>query len=69
MKPKEGTILTVIRVIAEDSGRYVVKHPGDLPKLLDQGHLAAARPFWKRRRTCSRRSSRRAWSIPADRVC
>ena len=36
MKPKEGTILTVIRVIAEDSGRYVVKHPGDLPKLLDK---------------------------------
>ena len=29
MKPKEGTILTVIRVIAEDSGRYVAKHPGD----------------------------------------
>ena len=36
MKPKEGTILTVIRVIAEDSSRYVVKHPGDLPKLLDK---------------------------------
>ena len=36
MKPKEGTILTVIRVIAEDSARYVVKHPGDLPKLLDK---------------------------------
>ncbi len=36
MKPKEGTILTVIRVIAEDSARYVTKHPGDLPKLLDK---------------------------------
>ena len=36
MKPKEGTILTVIRVIAEDSARYVVKHPDDLPKLLDK---------------------------------
>ena len=36
MKPKRGTIPAVIRVIAEDSGRYVVKHPGDLPKLLDK---------------------------------
>lgn len=36
MKPKEGTILTVIRVIAEDSARYVQKHPGDLPALLDK---------------------------------
>ena len=36
MKPKEGTILTVIRVIAEDSARYVTKHPGDLPGLMDK---------------------------------
>ncbi|MGN0996106.1 MAG: DAK2 domain-containing protein [Candidatus Ventricola sp.] len=36
MKPKEGTILTVIRVIAEDAGRYVVKHPGNLPGLMDK---------------------------------
>lgn len=36
MKPKEGTILTVIRVIAEDSARFVQKHPGDLPALLDK---------------------------------
>ena len=36
MKPKEGTILTVIRVIAEDSGRYVTKHPDNLPGLLDK---------------------------------
>ena len=36
MKPKEGTILTVIRVIAEDSARYVTKHPDDLPGLLDK---------------------------------
>ena len=34
MKPKEGTILTVIRVIAEDAERYVKKHPGDLEALL-----------------------------------
>ena len=36
MKPKEGTILTVIRVIAEDSTRYVQKHPDNLPGLLDK---------------------------------
>lgn len=36
MKPKEGTILTVIRVIAEDSARYVTKHPGDLAGLMDK---------------------------------
>ena len=36
MKPKEGTILTVIRVIAEDSARYVQKKPGNLPGLLDK---------------------------------
>ena len=36
MKPKEGTILTVIRVIAEDSARYVGKHPDNLPGLLDK---------------------------------
>ena len=36
MKPKEGTILTVIRVIAEDSARYVEKHPDNLPGLLDK---------------------------------
>lgn len=36
MKPKEGTILTVIRVIAEDAARYVVRHPDNLPGLLDK---------------------------------
>ncbi len=36
MKPKEGTILTVIRVIAEDSARYVQKNPDNLPGLLDK---------------------------------
>ena len=36
MKPKEGTILTVIRVIAEDAGRFVAKHPDNLPGLLDK---------------------------------
>jgi len=36
MKPKEGTILTVIRVISEDSTRYVGKHPDNLPGLLDK---------------------------------
>ncbi len=36
MKPKEGTILTVIRVIAEDSARYVQKKPDNLPGLLDK---------------------------------
>lgn len=36
MKPKEGTILTVIRVIAEDSARYVAKNPDNLPGLLDK---------------------------------
>ena len=36
MKPKEGTILTVIRVISEDSARYVTKHPDNLPGLLDK---------------------------------
>ena len=36
MKPKEGTILTVIRVIAEDAGRYVGKHPGNLTGLMDK---------------------------------
>ena len=36
MKPKEGTILTVIRVIAEDSTRYVQKNPDNLPGLLDK---------------------------------
>lgn len=36
MKPKEGTILTVIRVIAEDSARYVTKNPDNLPGLLDK---------------------------------
>lgn len=36
MKPKEGTILTVIRVIAEDAGRYVQRHPDDLGGLLDK---------------------------------
>ena len=36
IKPKEGTILTVIRVISEDSARYVIKHPDNLPGLLDK---------------------------------
>lgn len=36
MKPKEGTILTVVRVIAEDSARYVQKNPDNLPGLLDK---------------------------------
>jgi len=36
MKPKEGTILTVIRVIAEDSQRYVTKKPRTVQELLDK---------------------------------
>ena len=36
MKPKEGTILTVIRVIAEEAGRYVQRHPDNLGGLLDK---------------------------------
>ena len=36
MKPKEGTILTVIRVIAEEAARYVQRHPDDLSGLLDK---------------------------------
>ncbi|MBQ2991343.1 MAG: DAK2 domain-containing protein [Clostridia bacterium] len=36
MKPKEGTILTVIRVIAEDSQRYVAKKPRTVGELLDK---------------------------------
>ena len=36
MKPKEGTILTVIRVIAEDSQRYVTKKPRTVAELLDK---------------------------------
>ena len=36
MKPKEGTILTVIRVIAEDSQRYVAKKPRTVQELLDK---------------------------------
>ena len=36
MKPKEGTILTVIRVIAEDAERYIKRHPGDLDALLNK---------------------------------
>ena len=36
MKPKEGTILTVIRVIAEDAQRYVAKKPRTVQELLDK---------------------------------
>ncbi|MBQ7488378.1 MAG: DAK2 domain-containing protein [Clostridia bacterium] len=36
MKPKEGTILTVIRVISEDASRYVQRHPDNLSGLLDK---------------------------------
>lgn len=36
MKPKEGTILTVIRVIAEDAARFNQKHPNDLQGLLEK---------------------------------
>ena len=36
MKPKEGTILTVIRVIAEDAGRYAGRHPENIGGLLDK---------------------------------
>ena len=36
MKPKEGTILTVIRVIAEDSQRYVAKKPRTVGEVLDK---------------------------------
>lgn len=36
MKPKEGTILTVIRVISEDASRYVQKNPDNLQGLLDK---------------------------------
>ena len=35
MKPKEGTILTVIRVIAEEAQRQVRKSPDDMHALLD----------------------------------
>ena len=34
MKPKEGTILTVIRVIAEEAQRHVQKNPDDINALL-----------------------------------
>ncbi len=36
MKPKEGTILTVIRVISEDAERYSIRHPDNLSGLLDK---------------------------------
>lgn len=36
MKPKEGTILTVIRVIAEDAQRYVAKKPRTVAELMDK---------------------------------
>lgn len=36
MKPKEGTILTVIRVIAEDAQRYVAKKPRTISEVLDK---------------------------------
>ncbi|MBQ8618908.1 MAG: DAK2 domain-containing protein [Clostridia bacterium] len=36
MKPKEGTILTVIRVIAEESQRYVAKKPRTVGDVLDK---------------------------------
>ena len=36
MKPKEGTILTVIRVIAEDAQRYVAKKPRTVTEVLDK---------------------------------
>lgn len=36
MKPKEGTILTVIRVIAEDAQRYVAKKPRSVSEVLDK---------------------------------
>ena len=36
MKPKEGTILTVIRVIAEDAQRYVAKKPRTVAEVLDK---------------------------------
>ena len=36
MKPKEGTILTVIRVIAEDAQRYVAKQPRTVAEVLDK---------------------------------
>ena len=36
MKPKEGTILTVIRVIAEDTQRYVAKKPRTVGEVLDK---------------------------------
>ena len=36
MKPKEGTILTVIRVIAEDTQRYVTKKPRTVAEVLDK---------------------------------
>ena len=35
MKPKEGTMLTVIRVIAEEAQRQVRKNPDDMHALLD----------------------------------
>ena len=34
MKPKEGTILTVIRVIAEEAARYNTRHPDNLDGLM-----------------------------------
>ena len=36
MKPKEGTILTVIRVIAEDAQRYVARKPRTVGDVLDK---------------------------------
>ena len=36
MKPKEGTILTVARVIAEDAIRQAHKEPGDMLAMLDE---------------------------------
>lgn len=36
MKPKEGTILTVIRVIAEDAQRYVARKPRTVSEMLDK---------------------------------
>ena len=70
MKPKEGTILTVVRVIAEDAGAMLVEHAGRPAQAAGSSVISQRRGHSEKDPGhAALRSSRRAWSIPADRVC
>ena len=68
MKPKEGTILTVARVIAEDAIEQAEAHPDDYDGLMTV-ILRTGEAILKQTRICCLLCNRLAWLMQADGDC